>query len=302
MDRLQAMRLFVRICETGSFGRAADALGISRPAASITVQQLESELGTRLLSRSTRHVEVTPDGQAYRERCQRVLADIDEMDGLFHPAGSAPRGWLRVDVPSRIARRVLAPALPDWMANYPELLLELGSSDRAVDLLQEGVDCVIRVGALRDDRLVARPLGVFRQGSYASPAYLDQHGRPATPAELEGHLLVHYSSPPSAVWDRWEWVQDGETQSLALPARVAVNNAESYIACACAGLGLIQVPAYDVAELLASGELEEVLPDYRPAPMPVTLLYPRNRHLSRRIQAFAEWAESLFHDARMLAH
>lgn len=299
MDRLQAMQLFLRICETGSFGKAADAMGLSRPAASIIVRHLETLLGTRLLSRTTRHVEMTPDGQAYRERCQRVLADIEDMESLFRPAGAELQGRLRVDVPSRIARRVLAPALPAFLARHPELLLELGSSDRPVDLLQEGVDCVLRVGALRDDRLIARHLGVFMQGSYASPAYLARHGEPRHPDALAGHLAVHYGTPPGSDAGACGFHVDGQARTVHLPGRISVNNVESYIACALAGLGLIQVPAYDVATYLERGELKEVLADYRPAPLPVALLYPRHRHL-RRVQVFAEWVAWLFREQGML--
>ena len=200
-------------------------------------------------------------------------------------------------MPSRIARRLIAPALPDFFALHPAIELELGSSDRAVDLVLEGIDCALRVGPLANSSLVARPLGHFTLINCASSAYLERHGTPRTPADLPEHVAVNYASPTSGRAAPWEWLRDGETSTLRMRSQVAANNAETYIACALAGLGLIQIPAYDVREHLASGELVEVLPDARAEPLPVQLVYPHRRNLSRRMQAFVGWLETVLADA-----
>jgi len=297
MDRIDLLQVFVRVAETGSFTRAADRLGLPRASVSTAVQQLETRLGSRLLHRTTRRVGLTPDGEVMLERARALVADMEDMEQQFLPARGQVSGRLKVDVPSRIARRLIAPALPDFFALHPAIELELGSSDRAVDLVLEGIDCALRVGPLANSSLVARPLGHFTLINCASPAYLQRHGTPRTPADLPEHVAVNYASPTSGRAAPWEWLRDGETSTLRMRSQVAANNAETYIACALAGLGLIQIPAYDVREHLASGELVEVLPDARAEPLPVQLVYPHRRNLSRRMQAFAGWLETVLADA-----
>lgn len=297
MDRIELLQVFVRVAETGSFTRAADRLGLPRASVTTAVQQLETRLGTRLLHRTTRRVGLTPDGEATLERARALVADMDDMEQQFLPARGQVSGRLKVDVPSRIARLLIAPALPNFFERHPAIELELGSTDRAVDLVLEGIDCALRVGPLTSSSLVARPLGHFALINCASPAYLERHGTPRTPADLPEHLAVNYASPTSGRAAPWEWLSDGEIATLRMRSQVAANNAETYIACALAGLGLIQIPAYDVREHLAAGELVEVLPDARAEPLPVQLVYPHRRNLSRRMQAFAGWLETVLADA-----
>jgi len=297
MDRIDLLQVFVRVAETGSFTRAADRLGLPRASVSTAVQQLETRLGSRLLHRTTRRVGLTPDGEVMLERARALVADMEDMEQQFLPARGQVSGRLKVDVPSRIARRLIAPALPDFFALHPAIELELGSSDRAVDLVLEGIDCALRVGPLANSSLVARPLGHFTLINCASSAYLERHGTPRTPADLPEHVAVNYASPTSGRAAPWEWLRDGETSTLRMRSQVAANNAETYIACALAGLGLIQIPAYDVREHLAAGELVEVLPDARAEPLPVQLVYPHRRNLSRRMQAFVGWLETVLADA-----
>ncbi|SDY11104.1 transcriptional regulator, LysR family [Variovorax sp. YR634] len=297
MDRIDLLQVFVRVAEAGSFTRAADRLGLPRATISTAVQQLETRLGSRLLHRTTRRVGLTPDGEVMLERARALVADMEDMEQQFLPAHGQVNGRLKVDVPSRIARRLIAPALPGFFERHPAIELELGSSDRAVDLVLEGVDCALRVGPLASSSLVARPLGHFTLINCASPAYLARHGTPRTPVDLPQHMAVNYASPTSGRAAPWEWQRDGETASLRMRSQVAANNAETYIACALAGLGLIQIPAYDVREHLAAGELVEVLPDARAEPLPVQLVYPHRRNLSRRVQAFAGWLETLLSDS-----
>lgn len=289
MDRVDQLRIFLRVAQCGSFTLAADQLALPRASVSTAVQQLEGRLGVRLLHRTTRRVSLTPDGEALLERARAVVADVDELEQQFRPAGGALAGRLRVDLPSRVARRLVAPALPAFLERHPGIEVELGSSDRAVDLVHEGIDCALRVGALAASSLVARPLGTIRLINCASPAYLARHGVPRTPADLPRHLAVNYATPNYGRAAAWEWEEHGRLQTLTMRAQVSANNAETYIACCLAGLGLIQIPAFDVREHLEAGELVEVLPGWAAPAMPVQIVYPHRRHLSRRVRAFNGW-------------
>lgn len=293
MDRIDHLRIFIRIAACGSFSKAAEQLSLPRASVSLAMQQLESRLGARLLHRTTRRVGLTPDGEALLDRASVLVADMEDIEQQFRPSGGSIVGRLRVDVPSRIARRLVAPALPGFLERHPEISVELGSSDRMIDLVQEGVDCALRVGSLPPSSLVARPVGVFELINCASPAYLQRHGIPTAPAELSGHVAVDYVSPTQGRAAPWEWQEGAQILSTVVRSRVAVNNAESYIACALAGMGLIQVPRFDVLEHLQAGELVEVMPEARPAAMPVHLVHAHRRHPSRRMQAFLSWAEAL---------
>lgn len=297
MDRLDRYRIFMQVAEMGSFIKAAHALDLPRATVSAAVQQLEEQVGARLLHRTTRQVSLTADGAQLLERVRPLLAEAEDVEQMFQARTRQATGRLHVDVPSRIARRLLAPALPAFMRRHPGLQLVLGSSDRAIDLVQEGVDCAVRVGTLHDSSLVVRPLGRIALINCASPAYLREHGLPEQPRDLlHGHWSVGYASPRTGRELPWEWSGTNGTdgpQTLAVPSRVVTNNAESYIACCRAGLGLIQIPRYDVQHLLDTGELVEVLPAHRAAPMPVALLYPHRRQRSRRLAVFIDWFEAL---------
>jgi len=293
MDRIDHLRVFVRIASCRSFVQAADQLGLPRATVSLALQQLETRLGARLLNRTTRRVGLTQDGEALLERAAALIADMEDIEQQFRPAGGVVAGRLRVDVPSRIARRLIAPALPELLARHPELQVELGSSDRAVDLVHEGVDCALRVGPLAASSLVARPLGFIELINCASPAYLQRHGTPHRPQDLAEHEVVDYVSPTSGRSAPWEWVEDGETRTMQPRSRVSANHAETYIACALAGLGLIQIPAFDVQQHLLAGDLVRLMPDAQAPPMPVHLVYPHRKHLSRRLQAFMLWLQAL---------
>lgn len=292
MDRIDLYRIFARVVDCASFTRAADTLGLPRSTVSAAIQELEARVGARLLHRTTRKVAPTLDGAAFYDRALRLVADAEEVEGLFRE-GSRPSGPLRIDVPSRIGRLIIAPNLPAFLASYAEIDIVLGVTDRAVDLIEDRVDCVLRVGPLPPSGLIARSLGDLPLLNVASPAYLKRHGTPRSPDDLDGHLAVNYASPSTGRVEEWEWVENDETKTRPLPGRVTVNNAEAYISCGLAGLGLIQIPAYDIKQHLKSGELVEVMPDHRAAPMPMTLLYPHRQHLSRRLHVFADWLEGL---------
>lgn len=292
MDRFQEMQVFVRIAERGSFTQAADDLQLPRATVSNLIQRLEARLGVRLLERTTRTVRLTPDGEAYRQRCVGLLADLEEADGLFRQA--VPKGLLRVNLQGTLARRFVVPALPAFLARHPQLELQIGEDDRLVDLVREGVDCVLRAGQLRDSSLVARRVALLPQLTCASAAYLGQFGEPRTLADLAGHRAVNYLSSATGQALPMEFTVNGEVRTLNLSGPVSVTGADVYAGAAIAGLGLVQVPRYRVADELASGQLREVLADLPPPPLPVSVLYPQNRQLSVRVRAFAQWLGELF--------
>lgn len=295
MDRFDQYRVFLQVAEMASFIKAAHALGLPRASVSAAVQELEAQVGARLLHRTTRQVRLSADGAQLLERLRPLLAEVEDIDQLFQAGQRQASGRLNVDMPSRIARRLVAPALPALLRRHPRLQLSLGSSDRAIDLVQEGVDCAVRFGVLADSSLVVRPLGRIALVNCASPAYLREHGEPRDPADLRrGHLAVGYASPRTGRDLPWEFLDaDGSGREADVATRVSVNNAESYIACCLAGTGLIQIPRFDVQHLLDTGQLLEVMPDWRPASMPVSLLYPHRRQRSARLAVFLDWFRAL---------
>ena len=296
MNRLDAMLTFVRIAELSSFSRAADALQIPKSSATTAVQQLETALGTRLLHRTTRKVQLTLDGGTFYERCKDVLADLDELETLFQRGPQALRGRLRVDMPISAARDFVIPRLPEFLHAHPQVELELSSTDRRVDLVREGFDCVLRAGPLGDTTLVARPIGHIRLINCASPAYLARRGTPRTLDDLADHALIHYSLTLGAKPAGWDYVDGDGPVHRAMPGSVTVNNAEAYRAACLAGLGLIQAPEVGLRPLIAAGALVEVMPAFRPEPMPVSLLYAHRRNLSKRVHVFMNWMTDILKD------
>lgn len=234
---------------------------------------------------------LTDEGEAFYERCLTFLTEAEEMDAMFRTASHQIAGRIRVEMPSRIGRLIVAPKLPDFLAQWPGIRVELGMTDRTVDLVSERVDCALRVGHLSDSGLRARRLGQITQINVASPGYLAVHGTPRSPGELESHWQIAYHSPSTGRVADWKWQEAGRDHSRRVAWRVSVNSAEGYIAAALAGLGLIQIPSFDVAGHLTSGELVEVMPTYRPEPMPMTLLFPGRPRLMQRLNAFANWLE-----------
>ena len=290
MSPFDRMHIFVRVAELASFTQAAEALGIPKASASTAVQQLETQLGTRLLHRTTRRVQLTQDGQAYYERCKDLLADVDELQSMFqHPAGAGLKGRVRIDMSTGMARNVVVPRLPELLARHPGLEVELSSTERRVDVVREGFDCVLRTGAVVDSSLVARPLGLVRLVNCASPAYLRAHGTPRSLADLPGHRLVHFVNTLGARSAGFEAVVDGALVLTPMQGALTVNNAEAYMAGCLAGLGLIQVPHLGVVDLLARGNLVEVLPQLAAPPMPLTLMYANRRNLPRRVRTVMDW-------------
>lgn len=295
---LDSLRVYVQVAELASFTRAAERLGLTRARVSAVVQQLEAGLGTRLLQRTTRTVRVTPDGEAFLERAQTLLADAEDLQSLFNRQPGSLRGRIRADVPLQLGARLVLPNLPAFLADHPLLEVDLGSTDRRVDLVHDGFDCVLRVGVLQESGLVARPVGRMVQSNLASPAYLAKHGHPRRLEDLHhGHRLVRYSSRLAGWPALWEYVENGETRSFEMPAAITVNNTLAYEAACRAGLGLIQAPVLGHREALARGELVEVLPEWRAPPLPITLLYAHRRQVPRRLQVFMDWLAGLVSQA-----
>ncbi|NTY93520.1 LysR family transcriptional regulator [Pseudomonas putida] len=289
MNKLELLRTFVRVCEVRSFTLAAESLRLPRSTVSEQVRALEKLLGTQLFNRTTRRVQATQDGALLYERSKDLLSGMDEIESLFSADDAELAGRLRIDLPTMMARRVIIPALPQFVQRFPRLEVELSCTDRQVDLLREGFDCVMRIGALHDLDVVARPVGQLSMRNCASPAYLARYGVPQTPQDLAGHQLVHYVRNLGARSAGFEYLQGDELRYQAMAGVVTVNNAEAYSAACLAGLGLIQVPAVGVAEHLLRGELVSLLEDWQAPAMPVSLLYARQRHVPRRVQAFMQW-------------
>lgn len=287
MDRFQEMQVFVRIAERRSFSKAAEDLQIPRPTVTNLVKRMEARLGARLLERTTRQVRLTHDGEAHYQRCVRLLADLEEADGAF--LDTSPKGLLRVNAQGTLARFFVMPGLPAFLERYPDIVLQLGEDDRLVDLVREGVDCVLRTGTLQDSSLVGRQIALMPQVTVASPAYLARHGEPRRLEDLEGHRAVDYLSSATGRSLPLDFMVDGKNVQVRPRAVVSVTGAELYTGAALAGLGLVQVPRYRVERELAAGELKIVLPGAPPAPMPVSVLYPQNRQVSARVRVFTHW-------------
>ena len=295
MNRLEAMSLFVRVAELQSFTAAALSLGLPKSIASQAVSQLEAHLKVQLLYRTTRKVQLTHDGQAYYERCREVLAELDELDSMFSQTSDLT-GALRVDMPVSLARNFLVPRLPEFMNRHPGLEIELSCTDRRVDVVAEGFDCVIRVGALADSALMTRPLGFMHMGNYASPAYLARHGEPKTLDDLKDHHLIHYALTLGSKPFGFEYRDGDEYRVVDMPGRITVNNTEAFSAAALAGLGILQSPRTGNRHHMAEGRLVEILPQYEAEPLPVSLVYPRRRHQARRVRAFMDWVSEIMRD------
>lgn len=290
MNQLDAMQIYVRVAELSSFTRAADYLGLPKASISTAVQQLESRLNTRLLQRTTRRVQMTQDGQVFYERCKDLLADMDELDGLFQQGAANLTGRLRIDMPSAMAKNQLVPRLPEFLAQHPQLQVEISSTDRRVDLVQEGFDCVIRVGKLSDSSLIARPIGQLDLLNCASPAYLARFGTPKSLDDLAQHQLVHYVPTLGGKSFGFEYTHSDEVKFLAMAGNITVNNSDAYSAACLAGFGIAQIPRVGAQDYLEQGKLIEILPQYRARSMPVSLLYANRRNLARRVQVFMDWA------------
>lgn len=282
------LRIFARVAALGSFTQAAEQLRLPRATVSTAVQRLEKRLGARLLQRTTRRVGLTGDGQAFLDRCVPVLDSLDELGGFFHRPDGPLDGRLRIGMPLGMSAGAVMARLPEFLARHPALRIEISSSDRRADMIAEGLDCIIRVGAVVDESLACRPLGALHLGNFASRDYVRAYGSPDSPDDLARHWLVDYRPNPSDGPAQFEYLDAGagRTVRVSMRSRITVDNSAAYQAACRAGLGLIQAPPSVVRR--APG-LVAVLPDFLPPPMPVNLLFPHFRHPPRRVRVFADW-------------
>jgi DNA-binding transcriptional LysR family regulator len=292
MERFDAMRAFTRIVERRSFSKAADDLGLPRSSVTDAVRQLEARLGVRLLHRTTRQVSPTLDGEAYYQRCLRLITDLEDAEGAF--VGAKPAGLIRVDVHGTQARHFLLPGLSRFWEMYPDIRLHFGEAHQPMDVVGEGFDCILRAGELKDSALIKRRIALLDRGVFASPAYIGQRGRPKTLEDLEGHQMIGLLAPDAIEIAPLIFQIGAITRRIVLPAMMTVTGPETNVAAACLGLGIIQVPRYRAASELANGTLVEVLPDIPSAQLPVHVLYPHRHQLSPRVSVFIEWVEQQF--------
>ncbi|MBE4753190.1 LysR family transcriptional regulator [Corallococcus sp. ZKHCc1 1396] len=296
MDRFAAMEAFVRVVESGTFTKAAEALG--RPKAAVTrlIQQLEAQLRVKLLHRTTRRVTVTPEGMTYYQQALRLLGEVRELESTLTQTRRGPRGRVRVESSGTISRLLIVPALPSFYARYPQMQVELGVSDRVVDLLSDNVDCAIRGGAVKDESLVARHLGDLRYQFCAAPRYLERHGPPRHPQELAGpsHTVISYFSSPSGKQLPFTFNREGERLEVQGRSLLTLNETNAYLAAGLAGLGVMYAPRFVLEPYLASGELVSVLEGWQPDARPLFLVYPPARQRDAGLRVFIDWVVELF--------
>jgi LysR family transcriptional regulator for bpeEF and oprC len=292
------MQVFVRVVETGGFARTADVMNMPKATVTTLVQNLEAHLGVKLLNRTTRRVSVTPDGAAYYERCVRILNDVEETESALAHAKSTPHGRLRIDVSGAFGRRFLIPSLPEFCARYPEIRLEVGCGDRQVDIIGEGVDCVVRACEQPDSTLVARRLGMIEFLTCAAPGYLEKYGVPKHPNELARHRFINYFSAKTGRLFEWQFNRNDEHIVLNPAAHIAFNDAEALFVAAVAGLGVVQIGEVLARDAIKRGALVRILADWRTNSLPLYVMYPQNRHLSAKVRAFADWIAETYERLR----
>jgi DNA-binding transcriptional LysR family regulator len=292
VDKLDVMRLFVRIVERRSFTLAAQDLNLPRATVTHVIKQMEERLGVRLLQRTTRVVSPTLDGEAFARRCIAILADVENAEGAFSSA--KPKGILRVEVQGTLARHFLIPALPAFLDDYPDIEIIISEGERWVDVVREGIDCVLRYGHLADSEMVARRVTMIDRMTCAAPAYLERYGTPTSMDDLEGHRMIGLRSLTTGNLAPLEFAVDAGYRSIMLPAPVSVTGTESYLATALLGLGIFQVPRFHADIAIGRGELVQILSDNLPPSVPVSLLYPPSRQLSPRVRVFMDWAARQF--------
>lgn len=287
-NMIEYLNIFIQVVEQGSFTKAADILQIHRPTVSKAIQQIEDDLGVKLIHRTTRKLSITAEGDEFYHHARHVLAEVNDMMASFSPT-LPPRGRLRLDVPLALAHAILIPNLKDFQAQHPGIEVVLVSSDKKTDLITEGVDCLVRLGALQNSSFISRRIGDIRMVTCAAPSYLQQHGRPETLADLKQHQAVNFFSDHSRDVMEWKFIEDGSVVSLRPTSSVLVDNSDILLSCGLAGLGIIQATCDALAPHIASGALEEVLTQYPSVSKPVSVMYPDRRYLSPKVRVFIDW-------------
>lgn len=293
MDYVNSMKIFMNVADMESFTQAAESLSLPKATVSAAVQQLETQLGARLLNRTTRQVKLTQDGVLFYERCQNVLADLDELEGLFKQDPKQLTGKVRISMSTRLAKNHIIPRLHEFYEQYPNIEVELSVSDQLVDLVQEGIDFVIRSGELQNSNLIAKPLKPMAIANVCSPSYIKRFGKPKKISDLANHYAVQYASRLGGKTADWEYLENGKLHFVKMKGLITVNNTDAYVECCLAGLGMVQVPEHDILPNLKDGSLVRVLEDFPAEPMPTAIVYPSRKHVSRRAQALMQWIEQV---------
>jgi LysR family transcriptional regulator for bpeEF and oprC len=294
MDRIMTMRAFVRVVETGSFTKAATAMHMPIPSISRHIQALESHLGAKLFNRTTRLVRPTEDGFAYYERCVKLLIDLDDMEAAVGQAKRRPRGRLRVSVPATIANNILIPALDDFLEKQPEIKIDLVLSDKAIDMIENDIDCAIRVGDVVEADVVAKQIGVVPRIVCAAPSYLALYGEPVTLHDLGDHMSIAYFQDQKGRVRPWEFQVGGKLHPVHTKTVISVDNADCYVNCGLAGLGIIMASELSLRRYVATGELKRIMPRCQTVPRPISIVFWRDRHMPRKIRVFTDWFEALY--------
>lgn len=289
MDSNETLKRFIRVAELASFTKAAESLNLPKASVSLAIQQLETRLQTQLFHRTTRKVQLTPDGQLFYEKSKDVLSEIEELETLFISDDRQIAGVIRVNMSHPMARHLVIPALPEFLQRYPNLSIDISSEDRKVDLISEGYDCVVRTGNVEESGMIMRKIGEMQQTNFASPAYLAEYGEPRSIADLHKHYLIHYQTSSNKRFDAFEYGIDGQVKTYPMKSRICVNNTDAYRAACAAGLGIMQAPRFGAHEMLISGQLVEVLTNYTAPTMAVSILFPHRRNLSKRVRIFMDW-------------
>ncbi|TEA78786.1 LysR family transcriptional regulator [Allopusillimonas ginsengisoli] len=298
MDKLRAMNIFVRVVEMNGFANAANGLSMPPSTVSRVIKDLEAHLGARLLQRTTRTLSLTPDGTLYYDHCLRILSEVNAVESSLSGSTAPPRGRLRVDMTASFARRVVLPAVSEFQHRYPEIDLILTLGDRPVDLVQEGIDCVVRAGVPDSSAvLVARQIGSFEWVTCASPEYLKQHGEPKSLEDLDAHRVIEFLSGRTGRSTDWRFLVDDEERTVRVSGSLAVNDTDAYVTCGLQGLGLIRIADFIALPYFQDGRLVNILGDYRAPEVPLCILYPQNRHLSPAVRAFVGWISLLVREA-----
>lgn len=293
MDRLQAMETFVRVIEAGSFRQAADTLNVLPSTVTRNIKELESHLGARLLNRTTRAVSATDTGLRFYDSCKRILGDLYEAEAAASQQAGALRGSIKIGTTASLAKHCLIPALPAFTRRHPHIDLELLLSDATADLVQQGIDCVIRTGALPSSQLVARRIGSFHWIVCGAPDYFAQRGMPRSIQALKRHVAVGYLGGQAGRFAQWTFRDAGDLVAISMKEGIRVNDTDAYVNAAIAGLGIIRVATYMVDEHLAAGRLVRALEDTPSPPEPISMLYPHSRHLSPAVRAFIDWSSEV---------
>lgn len=289
MDSNETLKRFIRVAELASFTKAAESLNLPKASVSLAIQQLETRLQTQLFHRTTRKVQLTPDGQLFYEKSKDVLSEIEELETLFISDDRQIAGVIRVNMSHPMARHLVIPALPEFLQRYPNLSIDISSEDRKVDLISEGYDCVVRTGNVEESGMIMRKIGEMQQTNFASPAYLAEYGEPHSIEDLQQHYLIHYQVSSDRRFDAFEYGIDGQVKTYPMKSRICVNNTDAYRAACAAGLGIMQAPRFGAHEMLISGQLVEVLTAYTAPSMAVSILFPHRRNLSKRVRIFMDW-------------